>query len=81
MIDVALPSASQRRFFPPPAARQSRKPLPPQDRQPLSQRRACVRRSQDPAQKSSLSSLPPRTIPTASLRSPTSNSPARPKSP
>ena len=46
MIDAALPSAAQRRFFPPKAARRSRKPLPAQHRQSLSKRRACVRRSQ-----------------------------------
>ena len=45
MIDVALLSASQRRFFPPPATRRSRKPMPAQDRQSFSNRRACVRRS------------------------------------
>ncbi len=63
MIDVALPSAAQRRFFPPKAARRNRKPLPAQDRQSLSKRGACPRRSQNPAQKSSSSSLPPRSIP------------------
>jgi hypothetical protein len=45
MIDVALLSAMQRRFLPPPPARRSRKPLPAQHRQSLSKRRAGVRRS------------------------------------
>jgi hypothetical protein len=81
MIDVALLSASQRRFFPPPAARRSRKPLPAQDRQSLSTRRACLRRSQDTSQKRSSSPLPPRTLPAASDRTPTSASSAAPKSP
>ena len=81
MIDVVLLSASQRRFFPPPAARRSSKPLLAQDRESLSKRRARVRRSKDPPQRSSSPSLPPRTILADSPRSPTSASSATPKSP
>jgi hypothetical protein len=81
MIDLALLSDSQRRLFPPPAARRSSKPLPAQDRQSLSKRRACLRRSQHPRQKSPSSSLPPRTIFAASPRTPASASSANPKSP
>ena len=47
----------------------------------LSKRRACVRRSQDPPQKSSSSSLQPRTVTAASPRRPTSASSATPKFP
>jgi hypothetical protein len=51
MIGVALLSASQPGFFPPPAARRSRKALRSQAPHALYKRRACVRREQDPSQK------------------------------
>ena len=78
MIDVALLSASQRRFFPPPA-RRSRKATASHGRQSLSKRRLHARPSLDPPQKSSSSSLPPRTLPATGARSPTSASSATPK--
>jgi hypothetical protein len=81
MIDVALPSAAQRRSFPPPAARGNRNPTSSHGLQSLSKRRACVRRAQNPAQKSSSYPLPLRTLPAASRRSLTSASSASPKPP
>jgi hypothetical protein len=81
MIDVVLPSASQSRFFPPKAARRNRKPLPAQDRRSLSKRRACLPRSQNSAQKSPSSSLPPPSIPAVGAGTSTSASSTSLKSP
>ena len=81
MIDVALLSASQRRFFPPPAARRSRKPLPAQDRQSLSKRRACVRRSAGSSAKKLVAFTPAANDPRQRHRKPHKRFVRDPKSP
>jgi hypothetical protein len=81
MIDAALLSASQCRSPSLPAARRNIRALSSTARQSFSQRRAHARPSQDPPQKSSSSSFPPRSIPATSPEVPRALRPRPKKSP